>query len=74
MVVAPVQVAGLVEGLWVQKAVAGLEEALQLGQLLAGLFSLQGHHGGVVAGLGQSHVLGLITAGGHIHTHTHMRW
>lgn len=40
MVVAAVQVAGLVEGLGIQKTMAWLEETLQLGQPLAGVFSL----------------------------------
>lgn len=63
MVVAAVQVARLVEGSWVQQAVARLEEALQLGQLLTGIFTLQGQDRRVVTGLGQGHILGLITTG-----------
>ncbi|TNN47360.1 hypothetical protein EYF80_042448 [Liparis tanakae] len=64
VVVAAVQVAGLVEGQRVQQAVARLEETLQLGELLTGVFALQRQHRRVVAGLGQSHELGFITAGG----------
>lgn len=64
MVVAAVQVAGLVEGTGVQQAVAGLEEAFELCELLTGVFALQSQDGCVVAGLSQSHVLGLIAAGG----------
>ena len=64
VVVAAVQVAGLVEGPGIQQAVAWLEEALQLGELLTGVLALQGQHRCVVTRLGQSHVLGLITARG----------
>lgn len=63
VIVAAVQVAGLVEGPGIQKAVARLEETLQLRELLTGVIALQLRHRGVVAGLGQSHVLGFITAG-----------
>lgn len=61
VVVAAVQVAGLVEGPGVQEAVAGLEEALQLGELLTGVLTLERQHGCVVTRLSQSHVLGLVT-------------
>lgn len=61
VIVAAVQVAGLVEGPGIQKAMAWLEETLQLGELLTGIFTLQRHHGCVVTGLGQGHVLGFIT-------------
>lgn len=64
VVVAAVQVAGLVEGSGIQQAVAWLEESLHLGQFLTGIFSLQRHHRCVVTGLSQSHILGLITARG----------
>lgn len=64
VIIAAVQVAGLVEGPGIQQAVTRLEEALQLGELLTGIFTLQGQHRCVVARLGQSHVLGLITARG----------
>ena len=40
VIVAAVQVAGLVEGPGIQQAVARLEETLQLGELLTGVFSL----------------------------------
>lgn len=62
VIVAAIQVAGLVEGLGIQKAVARLEETLQLGELLTGAFALKVHHCCVVTGLGQSHVLSFITA------------
>lgn len=61
VIIAAIQVAGLVEGLGIQKAVARLEETLQLGELLAGTFILQRRHCCVVTGLSQSHVLGFIT-------------
>lgn len=61
VIVAAVQVAGLVEGPGVQQAMAGLEEALQLGELLTGVLTLERQHGCVVTRLSQSHVLGLIT-------------
>lgn len=48
VVVAAVQVAGLEEGPGVQQAVARLEEALQLRQLLTGVFTLQRQHRRVV--------------------------
>lgn len=64
MVVAAVQVAGLVEGPGVQQAVARLEETLQLGELLTGVLALQRQHLRVVTGLSQSHKLGFIAAGG----------
>lgn len=62
MIVAAIQVAGLVEGTGIQQAVAWLEEAFELGELLTGIFTLQSQDGRVVAGLSQSHVLGLIAA------------
>lgn len=62
VVVAAVQVAGLVEGPGVQQAMAGLEEALHLCKLQAAVLALEGGHGCVIAGLSQSDVLGLITA------------
>lgn len=40
VIIAAIQVAGLVEGLGIQKAVARLEETLQLGELLTGTFIL----------------------------------
>jgi len=64
VIVAAVQVAGLVEGEGVQQAVARLEETLQLGELLTGVFTLQRQHRRVVTGLSQSHELGFITTGG----------
>ena len=64
VVVAAVQVTGLVEGPGVQQAMARLEEALHLGELLTGVFTLQRQHRCVVTWLGQSHVLGLITTTG----------
>lgn len=64
VIIAAVQVAGLVEGPGIQQAVAGLEETLQLGELLAGIFALQRHHCCVVTGLSQSHVLGFVTTSG----------
>lgn len=64
MIVAAIQVAGLVEGPGVQQAVARLEETLQLCELLTGILTLQCHHCCIVTGLGQSHVLGFITTRG----------
>lgn len=64
VIIAAVQVAGLVEGPGIQQAVARLEETLQLSELLTGVFSLQRQYRRVVTGLSQSHVLGLITTGG----------
>lgn len=64
VIIAAVQVAGLVEGPGIQQAVAWLEETFQLGELLTGIFTLKCHHCGVVTGLGQSHVLGLIATRG----------
>lgn len=61
VIVAAVQVAGLVEGPRIQQAVARLEEAFRQGELLTGVFTLQRQHRCVVTRLGQSHVLGLIT-------------
>ena len=62
VVVAAVQVAGLEEGPGVQQAVAGLEEALHLVELLAAVLALEAQHCRVVAGLSQGHVLGLVAA------------
>lgn len=64
VIIAAVQVAGLVEGPGIQQAMARLEETLQLGELLTGVLTLQRQHCRVVTGLSQSHVLGFITAGG----------
>lgn len=64
VIIAAVQVAGLVEGPGIQQAVARLEETLQLGEFLTGIFTLQRHHRRVVTGLSQSHVLGFITTRG----------
>lgn len=61
VIIAAIQVAGLVKGLGIQKAVARVEETLQLGELLTGTFALKVHHCCVVTGLSQSHVLGFIT-------------
>lgn len=40
MIVAAIQVAGLVERTGIQQAVAWLEEAFELGELLTGIFTL----------------------------------
>ena len=64
VIVAAIQVAGLVEGPGVEQAVARLEETLQLRELLTGILTLQRHHRCVVTGLSQSHVLGFITTTG----------
>lgn len=64
VIIAAIQVTGLVEGPGIQQTVARLEEALQLGELLAGIFTLQRRHCRVVTGLCQSHVLGFITTRG----------
>lgn len=61
MIIAAIQVTGLVERSGIQQAMAGLEEALYLGELLTGIFTLESHHCCVVTGLSQSHILGLIT-------------
>lgn len=63
VIVAAVQVAGVVEGLGVQEAMARLEETLQLRELLTGTIVLERRHHCVIAGLSQSHVLGFITTG-----------
>lgn len=63
VIVAAVQVAGVVEGLGIQETVARLEEAFKLRELLTGAVPLERHHRRVVAGLSQSHVLGFITTG-----------
>lgn len=63
VIVAAIQVAGVVEGLGVQEAMARLEETLQLGELLTGTVVLERRHHRVIAGLSQSHVLGFITTG-----------
>lgn len=63
VIVAAVQVAGVVEGLGIQEAMARLEETLQLGELLTGGITLERCHHRIIAGLSQSHVLGFVTTG-----------
>lgn len=61
MIVAAIQIAGVVKRLRIEKAMAWLEETFQLGELLAGTIVLERHYHCVIAGLSQSHVLGFIT-------------
>lgn len=68
MVIAAIQVAGVVEGLGIQEAMAWLKETLQLGELLTGAIALECCHCCVIAGLSQSHILGFVTTGRQILT------